>query len=71
MAHECPECGMQCYCYGYIDDMCLNTPEAVNRCTHCPEDAENVRYDEDESDIPNSVLSATRPQDEAVTERGK
>lgn len=55
MAHECPECGMQCYCNGDIDDMCLNTLEAINRCTHCPDDEENVLFEDFESDDPNSI----------------
>jgi hypothetical protein len=35
MAHECPDCGMQCHCGGDIDDCCLNAEEDVNACTHC------------------------------------
>jgi hypothetical protein len=44
MAHECPECGMTCYCNGDIDDCCFDLPEDIVRCTHykkCePEDGE-------------------------------
>ena len=35
MAHECPDCGMLCYCNGDIDDMQwdANSQEAFN-CKH-------------------------------------
>ena len=34
MAHECPECGLMCYCGGDIDDFLLNDDEDVFGCTH-------------------------------------
>ena len=34
MAHECPECGQQCYCNGDIDDCCNNFEEDVMNCAH-------------------------------------
>lgn len=35
MAHECPECGMVCYCGGDIDDCEFNGPgSGQERCTH-------------------------------------
>lgn len=49
MAHNCPECGSLCFCNGDIDDCCLDDPNSVNRCTHCPDDAEDMQ-DEDEED---------------------
>ena len=36
MAHTCPDCGMQCYCNGDIDDCCFDSEEDVLACTHCP-----------------------------------
>ena len=47
MAHECPVCGMICYCNGDIDDVCLNIEEDVLGCTHCEEYEEDF---EDETD---------------------
>jgi len=38
MAHECPVCGMQCYCNGDIDDCCFSFPEYVVNCTHCTDE---------------------------------
>lgn len=35
MAHECPECGLNCHCGGDIDDLRLNSDKYVNQCTHC------------------------------------
>lgn len=47
MAHECPDCGMQCYCGGDCDDCCNNFPEDVEACRHCPEDGgDEVEIDE-------------------------
>ena len=37
MAHTCPVCGMTCYCYGDIDDICLDFEEDILVCIHCPE----------------------------------
>jgi hypothetical protein len=35
MAHECPECGMVCYCGGDIDDCEFNGPgSGQERCAH-------------------------------------
>jgi hypothetical protein len=35
MAHDCPDCGVACYCGGDIDDILLqDTPES-DACTHC------------------------------------
>jgi len=45
MAHECPDCGQQCYCNGDIDDCCNNFEADVMRCTHCegePDDVEDT-----------------------------
>ena len=45
MAHECPDCGMVCYCGGDLDDCCNNFEEDVMHCFHnCPQDS----YDENE-----------------------
>ena len=38
MAHECPECGMVCYCNGDIDDLVLNCKEDIVACRHCDKD---------------------------------
>lgn len=35
MAHECPDCGMQCHCNGDIDDCCHNFPKHQANCDHC------------------------------------
>jgi len=35
MAHECPECGVWCYCGGDIDDCGHNFEEDQMACTHC------------------------------------
>jgi len=43
MAHECPECGLTCYCGGDIDDICWG--EQTGYCKHCDEDDD---FDEDE-----------------------
>ena len=47
MSHECPECGLTCYCGGDIDDCCFNAPYYVVHCTHCPEE-DDMDYDESE-----------------------
>lgn len=57
MAHECPNCGLQCYCNGDLDDMCLNIPEAVNRCTHCPDDEEVDDFESDNPDKENNYVN--------------
>ena len=49
MAHECPECGQQCYCNGDIDDCCNNFEDDVKRCTHC-EGREDNPDDEEVTD---------------------
>ena len=36
MAHECPECGLPCYCHGDIDDILLPNETRENMCDHCP-----------------------------------
>src|SRR5688572_5387398 len=50
MAHECPDCGMQCHCGGDIDDLLLNVERYVNRCTHCEDDRFDDYDDFDEDD---------------------
>lgn len=40
MAHTCPVCGMTCYCYGDIDDICLDYEEDILVCIHCPDGEE-------------------------------
>lgn len=50
MAHECPECGMQCHCNGDIDDCCFNFEEDVLKCTHFLECEQQQEMDEDYSD---------------------
>lgn len=35
MAHECPECGLTCYCGGDIDDCCFHGTEEEMYCSHC------------------------------------
>lgn len=44
MAHDCPECGMQCHCNGDIDD--INFGESDEGCTCCI----NKLYDPDDED---------------------
>ena len=34
MAHECPDCGMQCYCGSDIDDCLMNNEDDVIHCIH-------------------------------------
>ena len=46
MAHECPECGMTCYCGGDIDDCLHNFRDDVMNCQHCPDDNDDD-YDYD------------------------
>jgi hypothetical protein len=47
MAHTCPECGSYCTCNGDIEDMCLDTEEAVIGCLCCAE-----KYDDTDEDAP-------------------
>ncbi len=47
MAHECPECGQQCYCGGDIDDCCNNFEEDVINCVHCLGHEDDFLDDED------------------------
>jgi len=52
MAHSCPDCGMQCYCGGDIDDCCFdNTPEQ-DRCMHC--DPFDDEHDDDDAAVPET-----------------
>jgi hypothetical protein len=54
MAHECPHCGLYCYCGSDIDDCCHNFPEDQNNCVHCvcktcgeePDDCDCHPYEE-------------------------
>lgn len=39
MAHECPNCGINCHCGGDIDDICFDQP--THYCTHCEGDEED------------------------------
>lgn len=48
MAHECPECGMTCYCNGDIDDVCFDDPEYMMICTCCS--------DEDDDDMASDFI---------------
>lgn len=34
MAHECPECGLMCYCGGDIDDLLMNGIDEEIHCRH-------------------------------------
>ena len=48
MAHNCPECGSQCYCGGDYDDILLEGTEAEELCSCCPfyeEDEDNFEID--------------------------
>ncbi len=47
MSHECPDCGVTCYCNGDVDDCCFNTPMEVYRCKHCPPE----QFDDDEEEF--------------------
>ena len=65
MAHTCPVCGQTCYCNGDIDDIILDTEEAVAKCTHCSE------YEDDSSqcdycDAAVRADKAAQERDEAV-----
>lgn len=51
MAHTCETCGMTCHCGGDIDDMCLETEEALNSCTHCPDEGNDDDDDDDEPEF--------------------
>ena len=37
MAHECPACGLTCFCGGDIDDCVFNDELAVDYCDCCDE----------------------------------
>lgn len=51
MAHECPECGLMCYCGGDIDDLCLNDEDDVIHCTHYKKrDCDGYEMSDDEYD---------------------
>ena len=52
MAHECPDCGLICYCNGDIDDMLLDNDEDVVMCSHCDEDGYDPFDEPDEEEIP-------------------
>ena len=52
MAHECPECGLVCYCGGDIDDILLSGTDEESRCTHYLR-RECDGYDGDEDDCMN------------------
>ena len=61
MAHDCPDCGMQCHCNGDIDD--INFGES-DECICCidkyddhPEDDD--MFDEDEDDYLNDIRDET------------
>lgn len=48
MAHECPECGITCYCNGDIDDYVFNIAAHVSACEHwreCSPDEDKVFED--------------------------
>ena len=47
MAHECPDCGMTCYCGGDIEDCCNNYPKYVMKCNHFQE----CQRDDDKDDL--------------------
>lgn len=51
MAHECPSCGMICYCGNDIDDCLFNFKVNVMRCTHykeCEKESDDNEFtDED------------------------
>ncbi len=50
MAHECPTCGMTCYCNGDIDDCCFNFEEYVNKCVHWKKCDPEIDEDEEFED---------------------
>lgn len=58
MSHECPNCGMYCYCNGDIDDCCFNDPQNVWSCHHCNDDDDDG-FDLDE----NEPEGAPPPED--------
>lgn len=35
MAHECPDCGLICYCNGDIDDCVFSYTPEQDFCQHC------------------------------------
>ena len=35
MAHECPECGVQCHCLGDVGDVLLPDAWREANCLHC------------------------------------
>ena len=58
MAHECPECGQNCYCHGDWDDCCFNFEEDVMRCDHweqCQQDddEDTLYYESEDSQSPS------------------
>jgi hypothetical protein len=48
MAHECPQCGMTCYCNGDIDDCLLDDAEAEAECKCC---LDKLDLEEDHCDL--------------------
>lgn len=57
MAHECPECGLMCYCNGDIDDFLLNGTDEEFGCTHYlrPECDGYIGEDDDCEDEEESI----------------
>jgi hypothetical protein len=50
MAHTCPVCGQTCNCGGDWDDICLEDPEDIENCTHCPDDDDSDEDGFDDTD---------------------
>lgn len=60
MAHDCPECGLMCYCHGDIDDSVVETREFSDaHCTHCPADGEreNSPVSDDDAEYFNGLYA--------------
>ena len=48
MSHECPECGMVCFCKGDIESCLMNDVGYQMNCTHCQdEDTEDEDVNDD------------------------
>jgi DNA-directed RNA polymerase subunit M/transcription elongation factor TFIIS len=48
MAHECPQCGLQCHCKGDIDDICFGERYDCDHCGYEDDFDEDEYYDERE-----------------------
>ena len=46
MSHECPDCGLTCFCGGDVNDCLANYPDEINHCGHCHENDDDFEYDD-------------------------